>query len=331
MCFPPFCEPARRFMGCFSLRIGASVVLFLNFLYGFALVVTHANQLGTEAKVDLDTDPTPQGRRLGAPPPPAKPAAPAGPATSWFMQILDLDIGFGHQLLGEDDYFCLVLGLLYGLCILLLSGCMFQQVHSKSPNLPMFSRWFVALMNFEIVMYIGLVLAKSQSVCTMTIKFFPLLKMNCDVLKFLYMKDAVILLTLGGFCTWIFSSLAYFLAFGFDAVETPYVAEHMDIHDAAHEGRGGVMPGLGMYDRARVGTRVQPSRVSSMAMVGPAVTTAGSHRLPSQARIPKAYAGPVSSGYHIPRATSSMASSAPSVRNLAGEAYPLIRGPTAIH
>eukprot|EP00929_Paragymnodinium_shiwhaense_P105931 TRINITY_DN7097_c0_g1_i3.p1 TRINITY_DN7097_c0_g1~~TRINITY_DN7097_c0_g1_i3.p1 ORF type:complete len:321 (+),score=27.96 TRINITY_DN7097_c0_g1_i3:166-1128(+) len=320
MCFPPFCEPARRFMGCFSLRTGASVVLALNAVYGFALVVVHANLLGTEDQHTLQHDPTPNGRRLTMTP------------TSWYMQILDFDIGFGHQLLGEDDYFCMVFGLLYGLCIMLLSGCMFQQVHSKSPNLPMFSRWFVALMNFEIVVYIGLMMAKSPRVCT-NIVFYPSLRMNCDVLKFLFLKDAVLILTLGGFCTWVFSSLAYFLAFGFDAVESPYAAEHMDIHDAAHEGRGGLMPGLGRYDRARIGTRVQPSRVSSMAMVGPAVTTAhsggmvSSHRLPSQARIPKTYAGPMSSGYHIPRAGSSMVSTSAH----SAEGHPLIRGPAVIH
>ncbi|CAK0828819.1 unnamed protein product [Prorocentrum cordatum] len=67
MCFPPFCQPAKHFLGCLGLRQGAAVVLILDALYGLSLVVLHGMLLGqvqepvgpAHAPADVDV------RRLG--------------------------------------------------------------------------------------------------------------------------------------------------------------------------------------------------------------------------------------------------------------------------
>jgi hypothetical protein len=267
------------------------------------------------------------------------------------MQLMDLDIGFGHELMGNDDWHCLVFGLLYGIVVVVTTGYMFQQVQSGGTELPKTSRWFVAFMNFEIVLYIGLVLVKLPKLCKIQNKHLSRLEMDCDLLRFLFLERAFVLVLLGGAGCWIFSSLAYFLAFGFQAIDRPEFAEHLDIHDSAHEGQGGVAPGMqryvGQVDRFmhRVpqsgqvqsqsrGSLVQPPSQSFRqpvgGPVGGSVYPSGGSRAGTASRMMGSGMGSAYApqSYHIPRATSSMVTTA--TAHSQAETQPFIKGPVAM-
>jgi len=349
-------------------------VLMLNFLYGLNLVVIHAILLGSN-----DPAPAAPGRLLqaqyqggaaqgaaaggysgGAAGGAAGGANPndkyAGHSHQWLMQLMDLDIGFGHELMGNDDWHCIVFGLLYGIVVVVTTGYMFQQVSSGGTDLPKTSRWFVAFMNFEIVLYIGLVLVKLPKLCKIQNKHLSRLEMDCDLLRFLFLERAFILCLLGGAGCWIFSSLAYFLAFGFQAIDRPEFAEHLDIHDSAHEGQGGTMPGMQRYvgQVDRFMHRLPPGQVQSQQSrgslqqppsqsfrqpvggpVGGSVYPSGGSRAGTASRMMGSQMGGGQMGsayapqsYHIPRATSSMVTTA--TAHSQAETQPFIKGPVAM-
>lgn len=345
MCFPPFCEPAHHFLGYFSIRQGAATVLVVNCAYGLCLVVTHALLLGKE--------------QLTSTPAPA--AVPAGTAADphWLLELIDLDVSWGHNLLGFDDYTCLAFGLFYGLVIVCLSGYMFHSVHYGGERLPTTTRWFVAFFNLELVLYGGLILAKLPTICTIQSNHLVALKMECGLLKFIYINRAATILAVGGFCCWTFSSLAYFLSFGNAAMDKPEFAEMLAQHE---DNMKAAPPGLlASQQRPPVGGSLLPTSMAPAAAGGslrpgtaqslrppgdvPALATAGvlpgasirSQQPPSSMRgaaLPSMRGGAMPLGSlapgrgSIPRAQSSMSTTTGGGTN--AETHPFIRPPVAV-
>jgi hypothetical protein len=276
---------------------------------------------------------------------------------SWFLQLVDLDIGWGHELLGFDDYSCLLSGLIYGIMVVCLCMFMLNSVHSGGARLPTTSRWFVAFMNLEIVLFVGIALAKLPKLCKIQQEFLPNLEMDCELLRFLYVQRIFIMTMIAGFGCWVFSSLAYFLAFGFQAIDRPEYADHLEIHEAhaqamqaGQQGDGfatipedhPAMASLGHQQRA-AGSMAPGSR---MSLAPPSMTGGRSFarrpvgepvQVGSRASMAAGRPGTGSmlpgqnaprTSYNIPRASSSQVTSASS-RSQA-ETQPFIKQPIAV-
>lgn len=224
MCFPPFCHPATHFLGCFGLRQGAAFVLVLNAAYGLALIVVHSLLLGKASQTQAQ-QPSYQGQDTGS--------------SAWALQLMDLDLAWTHQLMGIDDQSNIICGLLYGIFIVLICGYMFHTVH-QGPA-PTTTRWFVAFMNLELIIHIGLTVVKLPKLCTIQANFMPDLHMQCNVQRFLFIERALGLLILASLCTWIFASFAYILTFGHNAtVDRPEFAAALDVNDAQQTRTNGI-------------------------------------------------------------------------------------------
>merc|ERR1711957_331283 len=89
-------------------------------------------------------------------------------------------------------------------------------------------------------------LAKLPKLCDILDDHLLALNMDCKVLKFMYMQRAFVILVVGGFCSWIFSSLAYFLSFGNAAMDKPEFADMLAQHEqnmaASRQPPGGLPP-----------------------------------------------------------------------------------------
>eukprot|EP00440_Ansanella_granifera_P064875 gb/GFBE01070343.1/.p1 GENE.gb/GFBE01070343.1/~~gb/GFBE01070343.1/.p1 ORF type:complete len:351 (+),score=31.38 gb/GFBE01070343.1/:1-1053(+) len=240
MCFPPFCHPAQHVLGCFGLRQGATGVLVINASYGLCLVIVHALLLGEVNKgpsgeashvTEARAPEMQQGyeRRLTE-----------NEGVGWLVQILDLDIGWGHRLLGFDDQANLVAGLIYGIVIICACAYMFHSIQSGGGGfgLPNTTRWFVAFMNLELLMYIGVVLVKLPELCKMQAEFMPNLTMECPVQRFMFLQRMVFLIIAASLCIWVFSSFAFSLTFGTGLqMDRPEFADHLDMRDAHITGK----------------------------------------------------------------------------------------------
>lgn len=202
MCFPPFCHPATHVLGCLDLRQGSAGVLIINAIYGICLIVIHSLLLGEpQAAV-----PTP----AQSPYPSAVPVAiKPGDGSHWFLQLMDMDISWGHNLMGLDNETNLVGGLVYGIIIVLLCGYMFYAIFQAGATLPTTTRWFCAFMNLELIVYVGLAIIKIPKLCKMQATYLDDLYMECKVLQLTFVERAIALLIAGSLCTWIFSSFAY--------------------------------------------------------------------------------------------------------------------------
>lgn len=322
MCFPPFCAPATHFLGCFSLRIGAGVVLVLNAGYGLSLIVVHALLLGEDkdiASAAATTTPT----ALGAAPSPTTTPVAEEVDSGWHLQLMDLDISWGHELLRFDDYSCLLCGLIYGVIIVVLSGLMFHATMSHASYLAVAARWFVAFMHLEMIMFVGLMMAKLSKVCSIQEVYMPKLEMNCDVLQFLYLERCAVMLVAAGVCSWVFASMTYLLTFGNQPVDRADFAQHLDmpsrdaLHDAEMASRDalvprGLQPGEGPSIRMPIGEPLRTGFQGSM-------------------RSMSAAASPQRTSYHIPRAVSHASSATRGSNHGTGISHSLVRPPVAIY
>ncbi|CAE7278833.1 unnamed protein product [Symbiodinium natans] len=275
MCFPPICHPATHVLGCFGLRQGAGGVLVLNALYGLCLVIVHALLLG-----EIDKEQGAQGAadrhvvnpgmqpRQGLPqlPPPVK-----NEGVGWLIQLLDLDIGWGHRLLGFDDQSDLIAGLVYGIIIICICAYTFQQINAprvggECVNLPTVSRWFVAFMNLELLLYLGLVAIKLPLLCKLQAEFMPNLGMECEVQRFMFLQRVLFLTVAASMCIWVFSSYAFSLTFGNVTMDQPEFAEQLDIRDAALTGKMDYgPPGMASMNGNGLGPGGPPRRPASIA------------------------------------------------------------------
>lgn len=268
-----------------------------------------------------------------------------GEDNKWLLQLADLDIGWGHKLLGFSDYTCLFFGLLYGIVIVVATGYMFYTVLHGGISLPITARWFVAFMNLEIVLYLLVVLCKMPKLCSIQNGFLPRLEMDCDLLRFLYLQRVALYTLLASVCCWVFSSLAYFLAFGFQVIDHPGYADQLEDHSNAMLSQGpqtsnSVAPSAGftphsLRSQARPGTQgsLAANRgggpVGNAFRVGPSASFAGgpgSRPPSSMSMAPRGGASQSQrTSYNIPRASSSMVTSTTSHSHAA-----LIKPPVAI-
>lgn len=292
-------------------------MLILNGMYGLSMVVTHSLLLGDVDKEITTTtvDPT-QAAGMGGDLEDLTGDKVSGTDHHWFLELLDLDIGFSHNLLGFDDFSCLLCGLLYGILIVALCGLMLNMMYMKGPQLPNACRMFMAFINLEIVIYVAIVICKLPKLCKMQDEFLPRLGMDCPVLRFLYLQRVVVFLTVAGLSCWTFSSLAYVLTFGNQVIDHPNFAHAVEMqHDAYSTGGppgqtpGPGFPGSGYAGGARSYAQ-SPARsyanYSQRPPVGSAVSAAG--RYPPASRLANAAQTSYSIPNHMPRSGSSMVS-----------------------
>eukprot|EP00747_Dinoflagellata_sp_TGD_P087134 gnl/TRDRNA2_/TRDRNA2_163540_c1_seq1.p1 gnl/TRDRNA2_/TRDRNA2_163540_c1~~gnl/TRDRNA2_/TRDRNA2_163540_c1_seq1.p1 ORF type:complete len:343 (-),score=28.44 gnl/TRDRNA2_/TRDRNA2_163540_c1_seq1:282-1310(-) len=342
MCTPPFCSPARRCLGCISLRYGAVLALVCNAAYGLAMVVVHALLLG-------EMNPPGEAGQLYYPgtaegegnAPPSEMIGGEGGggkyiAEGWMLQILDLDIAWAHELIGFQDYGCLICGLIYGIFVICFTvftlHSVFHVAYVRQRHVPTLmhmdvGRWFVAFLHLEMILYIALVLCKLPVLCRLQQVYLPSLDSSCEALRFTYLERALVRIVGGSLVTWTFSSYAYLASSGDQSVDIwPGETERAfsNIVQAPQFFTQGHEPQIRTVTQAHVGL---PTRVSMSSSMGHSVASASPM---------VSYAHPAHSvgGHHyLPRASSSMAAS--SVSNSshyqAAETQALIKPPVGIH
>jgi len=278
LCAPPLCQPASHFLGCFSLRTGAAVVLAGDASYGLSMVVLHSLLLGEvkePASEKIRESQAAADRRLqagvGMPAASASAVATggavAGQETPWYLQFLDLDIGFGHQLLGLSDQMNIVSGLLYGIVVTGVSLYVLQAVVSGSAKLPSISRMFTSFAHLQILLYVFISLIKLPKLCKPIQKeYLPHLYMECTILWFIYIQRVIIGVVVASFATWVFASFSFVLTFGHGAhtaIDRPDYTSSLDLnprgdqqggHDDGYPAKppmGGGPPGTGGYGPPR--------------------------------------------------------------------------------
>lgn len=256
MCVPPFCHPAHHCLGCLKLRSGALIVLAGDLLYGIMLVVLHGVLLGSPSM--LGEEEVPEGyaemlaeelargeshamgvasaerlrRRLTE----AADDAATDRSGSWPWQLMDLSIGWGHQILGVDNRANETFGLLYGIatvaiCVLAI----YATLHGAS-WLASVSRYTAAFMHIQIALLGGMALAKLPTLCTTQVKYMSALSPetpeHCnEAFRFMFMERTVAFIVVASLCTWIYSSFAFVLTFGPDA---HFIIDHPDHTHALH-------------------------------------------------------------------------------------------------
>eukprot|EP00930_Biecheleria_cincta_P039940 TRINITY_DN27408_c0_g1_i1.p1 TRINITY_DN27408_c0_g1~~TRINITY_DN27408_c0_g1_i1.p1 ORF type:complete len:443 (+),score=23.16 TRINITY_DN27408_c0_g1_i1:40-1329(+) len=186
-------------------------------------------------------------------------------SSGWMLEIMDLDLSWGHKLMGFDNQSNLVAGLAYGLVIITICSLMFYNLHAGGPNLPAHSRWFIAFMNVEMLLYVGLVLIKLPRLCRLQSEWMPGLYMNCPVQRFAFFQRASCIVIVGSFCIWIFSSFSYSLTFGHGAVlDHPDFGHQLDHRDAHITGKhaNGAGPPYGAGPHGPQHSQAPPSRQS---------------------------------------------------------------------
>mmetsp|Transcript_109581 Transcript_109581/g.349579 ORF Transcript_109581/g.349579 Transcript_109581/m.349579 type:complete len:274 (-) Transcript_109581:237-1058(-) len=219
LCAPPICQPATHFLGCFSLRIGATVALSLDFFYGLALVILHALLLGSVHE--------PRSERQHEVGETREASFVTGSIedadrqkTGWALQYADLDFGFGHQLLGLPDQVNMVAGLIYGVVVILVTSYMLQPLFASGDRgrVPSTARFFTNFIHLQLFLYIFIALVKLPKLCSPIQKvYLTHLYMECHVLWFVYIKDVVVIVVLASFSIWMFSSFSFVLTFGHNA------------------------------------------------------------------------------------------------------------------
>merc|ERR1712167_235319 len=71
------------------------------------------------------------------------------------------------------------------------------------------------------IMYAALGVLKMVVLCDLKVRFLTLLNESCGVLQFMFAERVLSRLVLGSLCCWIFSSYAYFLAWGDAIIDDP--------------------------------------------------------------------------------------------------------------
>lgn len=319
MCFPPFCHPAQHVLGCFGLRQGAAGVLVMNGFYGLCLVIVHSLLIGSERPITLDER---SARRLGE-----------GDG-NWMIQLMDLDIGWGHDLLGFDDQTSQFAGLANGIVIILVCGYMFYNVQAGGLQLPTTTRWFVAFMNLELMLYVGIVLLKLPKLCLMQEQWMPDLHMECPVQKFTYIQRVICITIAASLCIWVFSSFAFSLTFGNVAMDRPEFAMDLENRDAYVTGKSNGLSGMGPSMSSASPYQTRQSLAPPLSLSGRQGISGGSVHAPlsssasMRASPTSTQAGPQRTSYsigNIARASSSMVSS--TTDRSSNEMQSLIRPP----
>jgi len=173
------------------------MVLIANTIYGAVLIVLHAILLG-EAPLFKKAKNVPKKEQ------------------HWFLQFMDLDLSWGHRLLGFREEGGLVAGLLYGLTVVGVSAfalnLLFVSGHAGHsgvavPKLTL--KWYVVFMHVQLVLYLAVSLAKFALLCKLREEHFPALENNCSMLRYLFAERFCYGLVGSSLCLWIFGSFAY--------------------------------------------------------------------------------------------------------------------------
>jgi hypothetical protein len=130
------------------------------------------------------------------------------------LELQDLELAWGHELLGTTDSTCLSAGLLYGIVVILLSIGMLYMVATGHALTSKYAHWFVAIFHIEIILFVLVFIAKMPKLCQAQKLYWPKLAMECEVLMFTHFERSLVLIAIGSLCTWIFSSFAFFLQQG---------------------------------------------------------------------------------------------------------------------
>jgi len=335
------CQPATHFLGCFSLRTGAKVVLVVDALYGLTLVVMHSMLLNQvkEPRSELlrEKDLSIAGaRRLQVAPGAELTAMPAGEQgagvaaiaqaaaerageqkTAWWLQFLDLDFGFGHQLFSLSDGANLVTGLIYGVIVIGVSLYVLQAIQTHSPSLGSTARWFTTFAHLQILLYTFVQLVKWPKLCNVIQReYLTHLYMECHVLWHVYICRSIFYIVVFSLGTWVFGSFSFVLTFGHaahTAVDRPEYGEALDL-PPVDERKG---PPDDVYASGRPRTLPPRGAGSYGVQVAPRPSAAEGY-----------YLGGAGNAGRMARATSSMATSA---SGYSQERNPLIRPPIAIY
>eukprot|EP00746_Dinoflagellata_sp_MGD_P007709 gnl/MRDRNA2_/MRDRNA2_115318_c0_seq1.p1 gnl/MRDRNA2_/MRDRNA2_115318_c0~~gnl/MRDRNA2_/MRDRNA2_115318_c0_seq1.p1 ORF type:complete len:311 (-),score=40.36 gnl/MRDRNA2_/MRDRNA2_115318_c0_seq1:123-1055(-) len=224
MCLPLFCSPAQGGFCCGSLRRGATVVLFLNVLYGLVMVMLHAYLLSEEihpaaqGKSKMKDIDQASGHERGE--------------FNWFLQVVDMDLSWGHRLLGFKDDECLLAGLLYGVAVLASCTLALSSVLNREDDQqrlleigggpggwgrgrgaeiyrPWLPRWFIVFAHSQLIAYIFQVMTKFTQLCELRHDYFPSLEANCQVLRFQYAQRAFLGVAASTLGLYILGSFAY--------------------------------------------------------------------------------------------------------------------------
>lgn len=259
MCLPPLCSPARGCFGCGSLRRGATVVLVLNCCYGLIMVMLHAyllsEQINNATHSKQRTTVLTQVHK-----------APRG-EFNWFLQVVDLDLSWGHQLMEFGDDQCLLGGLLYGVavlaaCTLALGSVLGRQEDNQrllevggGPGgwgrgrgaeiyRPWLPRWFIVFAHSQLIAYIFQVMTKFAKLCELKNDYYPSLEANCSVLRFQYAQRAFLGVAASTLGLYVLGSFAYLgqdeghnvgprLAVIHEERELPQQSRHKVVHASA--------------------------------------------------------------------------------------------------
>lgn len=159
------------------MRHGAVLALVGNTAYSLTLIVLHAVLLGEH-----------------------------GLRPHWFVQLLDLDLSWGHGLLGFDDFSCLISGLLYGIVIFVASAIALHDMMdvSHGPGRP--ALWFVVFGHGQLLLIGCTILVKFPVLCKHREKNYPDLEPHCDVMRFTFLWRQVVFFMLAAFALWIITS-----------------------------------------------------------------------------------------------------------------------------
>jgi len=173
------------------------VVLTADAFYGIVLVVLHAVLLGEV----VEPSPSTSGGQQVMP---------------WWLQIADLDLGFGHKLLGISDHSNMVSGLVYGIVVTVFCSYMLLAMSDiHSPSLPAKTRWFTAFAHLQILLFVAITLVKLPKLCHPIQKeYLTHLDMECNVLWSVYVQSVVSIVILLSLGTWIFASFSFTLTYG---------------------------------------------------------------------------------------------------------------------
>lgn len=299
-------------------------MLFVDAVYGLVVVVVHALLLGEADKRRENGERGWREERDGyqtASTNYQTSSVAASPSeTGWWLQLMDVDVSWGHQLVGFEDYSCLLAGLLYGLAVVMFTVC---GAHSVIMHREAFSsrigRWLVLFMHVQLLLYAGVCLAKYPHLCEMRRIHFPSLEASCEVLQFAFAERVAVRLCACSVCIWVFGSFVHLASGGAD--------EPAKFWDESDEERPRVTRGA---------LRISPVGMPQVPgqFVSGSFPMAHSHSqgIPVVASVgPRRYAGLGGGvGTTLPRAHSSQATTVSHASD-AAETTALIRGPVAVH
>jgi len=134
----------------------------------------------------------------------------------WLVQFVDLDLSWGHRLMGFSDFPCLIAGLIYGIVVIVVVAFTINSLCGRTEGTAWVARWFVVFAHFQLVAYLAVNLAKYPQLCKLRREFYPSLEATCDVLRFAFVERCAFGLFLASMVLWIVGSFAYLTARGLD-------------------------------------------------------------------------------------------------------------------